>query len=80
MGKTLSRGRGRPPKADDERADERLEVRVTAAEKAEWEAAADRVEVKFAAWIRDRLNEAAKRESNRGLATYDMRVKKGPAH
>ena len=51
--------RGRPPKSDDERADDRLEIRLTAAEKAVWQEAAERDEMKLSAWIKDRLNEVA---------------------
>ena len=55
--------RGRPPKTDDERADDRLEIRLTAAEKSFWQEAADRDEKKLSAWIKDRLNKAASSKS-----------------
>ena len=63
MENTEKRGRGRPPKPADEKAEERLELRIASADKAEWQEAADRAEVKLSAWIRDRLNKAAKREA-----------------
>ena len=55
--------RGRPPKTDEERADERLELRLVAADKLAWQEAADRAGLKLSAWIRDRLDKAAKREA-----------------
>ena len=51
--------RGRPPKTDDERADDRLEIRLTAAEKSVWQEAAERDTMKLSSWIKDRLNKAA---------------------
>lgn len=59
------RGRGRPPKLESERAEERIELRMLPAEKAEWQTAAERAEKTLSAWIRERLNKAAKRESIR---------------
>lgn len=53
--------RGRPVLPEGEAAEERLQVRAKAAEKAEWQAAADRAGMSLSAWIRDRLNRAAKR-------------------
>ena len=53
--------RGRPPKSDDERADDRLEIRLSAAEKSVWQEAADRDEMKLSAWVKDKLNIAAKK-------------------
>jgi predicted HicB family RNase H-like nuclease len=63
MEHTEKRGRGRPPKAADEKAEERIELRIPTADKAEWQASAERAELKLSAWIRDRLNKAAKREA-----------------
>jgi predicted HicB family RNase H-like nuclease len=63
MGK--KRGRGRPPKPPDERHEERLELRMQTAEKVAWQAASDRAGKSLAAWMRDKLNRAAKREANR---------------
>lgn len=51
--------RGRPPKTDDERADEVFQLRMTTAEKNEWRSAAESAGVSLSAWIRDRLNKAA---------------------
>lgn len=51
--------RGRPPKPDEERADSLVQIRLTAAEKAMWQEAAERDAVKLSAWIKDRLNKAA---------------------
>jgi len=42
-----------------------LQIRLTDAERAEWERAAVRAQLKLSAWIRDRLSKAAKRESKR---------------
>lgn len=51
--------RGRPPKPDEERADALVQLRLTDAEKAVWQEAADRDEIKLSAWIKDKLNKAA---------------------
>lgn len=51
--------RGRPAKPDEERADALVQLRLTAAEKAVWQEAAERDEMKLSAWIKDRLNKAA---------------------
>lgn len=58
--------RGRPPKPDDERADERLGIRLMAGDKAAWQEAAERAKLPLSAWIRDRLDKAAKREALKG--------------
>lgn len=55
--------RGRPPKTEEERADERLELRVVTSDKVSWQDAADRAGMKLSAWIRDRLEKAAKWEA-----------------
>ncbi len=54
--------RGRPPKTEEERAAERLEIRIATADKVSWQEAADRAGMKLSAWIKDRLEKAAKRE------------------
>jgi hypothetical protein len=41
-----------------------IELRLAAADKAAWQVAADRADLKLSAWIRDRLDNAAKRESS----------------
>lgn len=55
--------RGRPPKPADERAEEVFQVRLMSAEKSAWRSAADESGMSLAAWIRDRLNKAAKRDA-----------------
>lgn len=55
--------RGRPPKPDEERADDRLFVRLLAAEKAAWQAAADREGIGLSSWIREHLNKVAAKKS-----------------
>ena len=57
--------RGRPPKSDDERADALVQLRLTDAEKAVWQEAAERDGQKLSAWIKDRLNKAAKVSARR---------------
>jgi predicted HicB family RNase H-like nuclease len=57
--------RGRPPKPKSELAEERIELRLLPAEKAEWQTAAERAGQSLSAWIRERLTRAAKRESKR---------------
>lgn len=54
--------RGRPPLPESERAEERLELRIKADDKADWQNAADHAEIALSAWIRERLCKAAKRE------------------
>lgn len=53
---------GRPRKRDEERLNERLDVRAASDEKADFERAASIAEMKLSDWIRDRLKAAAKRE------------------
>ena len=55
--------RGRPPKPPDELAEERVELRLLPADKATWLKLAERAEMTLSAWIRDRLEKAAKREA-----------------
>ncbi len=59
----MSKNIGRPPKPDDERADDRLFVRLLAAEKASWQAAADKEGLKLSEWIRKHLNKIAERQN-----------------
>jgi hypothetical protein len=54
--------RGRPPKAADEVLTERFELRLAVVERSEFERAAKKAKLSLAAWIRDRLVKAAKRE------------------
>jgi len=61
----MGKKRGRPPKPKDEIAAERIELRAVPVEKAQWDAAAERAVKSLSAWIRDRLNRAAKRELKR---------------
>jgi predicted HicB family RNase H-like nuclease len=55
----------RPAKPPDEVASERIDLRLTTAERIEYEQAAKRAEQSLSAWIRERLTKAAKRESKR---------------
>lgn len=57
------RGRGRPPLPPDEAKGQVFQIRLSDAERQQYESAAERAGVPMAAWIRDRLNRAAKRES-----------------
>ena len=61
----MAKKRGRPPKDPSERADDRLELRLMPTDKAAWQEAADKAEILLSAWIKDRLNRAAKRETRR---------------
>ena len=54
--------RGRPPKPDGESADQVLQLRLTAAEKAAWREAAERAGLSISAWIKDRLGKASAKE------------------
>lgn len=55
--------RGRPPKPPGEALAERIDLRITTAEKADYESAASRAGQSLSEWMRERLNKAAKRES-----------------
>lgn len=55
------RGRGRPPKAPEESASVRIDLRAMPAEKEEFEAAAARAGLKLSEWIRQTLLRAARR-------------------
>ena len=61
----MAKKRGRPPKDPDERGEERIELRLTTAAKAAWVEAAERAGQPLSAWIRERLDRAAKRETTR---------------
>jgi hypothetical protein len=52
---------GRPPLEPGEAKDQVFQIRLTAAERESYEAAAKRANVPLAKWIRERLNRAAKR-------------------
>lgn len=52
---------GRPPKSGTENLSERLELRITASEKAAYDAAASAAGSERSDWIRAVLNKAAKR-------------------
>ena len=56
---------GRPKKPAKERVTEILGLRMTRDERAECERAAKLADVKLSAWMRERLLQAAKRESKR---------------
>jgi len=58
----MEKKRGRPPKAPEERGEERIELRLTTAARAAWLKAAERAEIPLSAWIRERLDRCAKRE------------------
>jgi hypothetical protein len=52
---------GRPPMDPGDARDQVYQLRLTAAEKESYEAAAKRAQEPLSKWIRDRLNRAAKR-------------------
>jgi uncharacterized protein (DUF1778 family) len=54
--------RGRPPKPTDELQTERIELRVTSAERQSYDAAAEKAGKSLSAWIRERLAAAARRQ------------------
>jgi predicted HicB family RNase H-like nuclease len=53
----------RPTSGRDAAAPEVIELRITDMERIEFQKAAERSGLSLAAWIRDRLNEAIKREA-----------------
>jgi len=61
----MKKTRGRPPKAPNELFAERIELRMTADERADYERAAKRSEMTLSAWIRDQLGKAARRGSRK---------------
>lgn len=56
---------GRPPLAPDEAKGSYVQLRLTAAERLEYDQAAAHTNQSLSAWIRERLSKAAKRESKR---------------
>ncbi len=56
---------GRPPKGGDVPMAERLEIRITAAEKQAFDEAARQAELERSDWIRQTLNAAARRAAKR---------------
>jgi uncharacterized protein (DUF1778 family) len=57
----MNKRMGRPPKSGNENLSERLEIRITAGEKAVYEQAAQAVGLERSDWIRAILNKAAKK-------------------
>ena len=55
----------RPKKPSGETATERIDLRVTVAEREEYERAAGRSDQTLSSWIKERLSRAAKRELKR---------------
>ena len=53
---------GRPPKQEAERLAERIDIRITSAEKADFETASELAELSLSEWMRARLQTAARRE------------------
>jgi hypothetical protein len=56
---------GRPPKPAGETKPDVFQIRLSEAERAEYQQAAERAKLPLAQWMRDRLGKAAKRESKR---------------
>jgi uncharacterized protein (DUF1778 family) len=56
---------GRPPTPEAEALSEIVPIRMTKAERAQCERAAELAGQKLSSWIRERLSKAAKRESKR---------------
>ena len=59
------RGPGRPPLPPGQTKPGVFQIRLSPADRAEYEAAAKRADLSIAEWMRDRLSKAAKRESKR---------------
>lgn len=57
---------GRPPKSGNETLSERLELRITASERKEYEDAANAAGMERSEWIRMILKRAAKRSTRSG--------------
>jgi hypothetical protein len=57
---------GRPTRDPKGQASKLFPVRLTEAERAEYEKAAERAGLSVSEWMRDRLGKAAKREAKRG--------------
>jgi len=58
----MKRPRGRPPKDPAEALSERIDIRITSAEKTDFEEAAETAEQSLSVWMRERLRIAARRE------------------
>jgi len=58
----MKRSRGRPPKDPAETLSERIDIRITSAEKTDFEEAAETAEQSLSVWMRKRLRSAARRE------------------
>ena len=58
----MKKSPGRPPKPEAKRLAERIDIRITSAEKAEFETAAEFAEASLSEWMRARLQAAARRE------------------
>ncbi len=56
---------GRPPLHPEQAKGEYIQLRLSPAERLEYEQAAKRADQTLSAWIRQRLSKAAKRESKR---------------
>jgi uncharacterized protein (DUF1778 family) len=62
--------RGRPKKRPEETLSERFDLRLSAAEREEFERAADEANLGVSAWMRDRLLKIARREIPRDHRDY----------
>ena len=62
---TTKRGPGRPPLPPDQTKPGVFQIRLSNAERAEYQQAAESAGIPLAQWMRDRLSKAAKRESKR---------------
>ena len=60
--------RGRPPKADDRRKEDYLDIRLEAAEKQAFKDAAELAGLDLSAWVRERLRSAAAKSLTRFAA------------
>ena len=61
----MAKSRGRPPKDPDDVLSERIDIRITVAEKADFEGAAERIDASLSEWMRARLRTAARRDLRR---------------
>ena len=59
----MAKRMGRPPLDPADARNQVFQIRLTQAEREQYQAAADLSDVPLAEWIRDRLSRAAKRES-----------------
>ena len=58
--------RGRPELPEGQGAEGVFQIRLSSEEKALWKSAAERAGMKLAAWMKDRLGKAVKRECRSG--------------